>query len=280
MSVSADARVSCSEYSFPSVPNHASRIGIVRMLGFEAVDIGLFVEADYEFASGSDARLRELTVALEAHQLRCTDLFFTSGSTFEEIAPNQRDRDRRAHGRRQYASAAALAEALGAPGLTILPGVAWPEAAETGWSVCVEELRWRVEEGARRNLSVGFEPHIGSIASTPELALALVDAVPGLRVTLDLSHFDVQAISMERSLPLATRARHVHVRAATEGAIQVRWSQNSSHIDALVRELETTGYEGSYCVEYVPLPKWRCDELDVVSESLSTRAALAELGLR
>lgn len=280
MTSSATARVSCGEYSFPDVPGHANRIGIVKLLGFDAVDIGLFIESDADLAAGLADRVRVLDTALEMHELRGTDLFFTCGATFEEIAPNQRNLGDREHRRRQFAAAAALAEALEIPGLTILPGVAWPEAAGIGWDVCLDELRWRVEEAARRRVSVGFEPHIGSIASTPELALSLLEAVPGLGVTLDLSHFDVQAIPVERALALAPHARHVHVRASRPGAIQVRWEQNEAEIGALVGALATAGYEGCFCVEYVPMPKWRCDEVDVVGESLRTRAALAELGLR
>lgn len=272
-----DTRISCSEYSFPSVRGHANRIGIVRLLGFESVDIGLFVEADLDLSSVGKALTTELADALEIHELSCSDVFFTAGASFEETAPNQRDRDRRTSGRRQFTAVVEIAATLAAPGITILPGVIWPEDARTGWAVCVEELRWRVEEGARQHVSVGFEPHIGSIVSTPELALSLIEAVPGLRVTLDLSHFDVQDIPAERSLALAPHARHVHVRAARPGAIQVRWSQNESEIEALVRSLAENGYGGDVCVEYVPMPKWRCDEMDVVSEALETRAALTEL---
>ena len=279
MTPSTTARVSCGEYSFPDVPGHANRIGIVKLLGFDAVDIGLFVESDADLSAELADRVRELGAALEAHELRGTDLFFTCGATFEEIAPNQRDPRDREHRRRQFAEAAALAEALGIPGLTILPGVAWPEAAGTGWDVCVGELCWRVEEAARRRVGVGFEPHIGSIASTPELALSLLEAVPGLGVTLDLSHFDVQAIPVERALALAPHARHVHVRASLPGAIQVRWGQNESAIPELVEKLNDIGYDGAYCIEYVPMVKWRCDELDVVTESLHTRAALMGLGI-
>ena len=47
-------RISCSEYSFPGVPGQDERIGIVRLLGFELVDIALFLAdgAELEVSEG------------------------------------------------------------------------------------------------------------------------------------------------------------------------------------------------------------------------------------
>ena len=279
MSAAPGTRVSCSEFSFPAVASQTSRIGIVRLLGFEAVDLGLFAEAGSDLAARTADTVRELEAARDAHGVRYTDLFFVPGATFDEIAPHQRDPGLRASARSQFSAALEVAAALEVPGMTLLPGSPWTDDARGGWELCAEELRWRVGEGARRGVGIGVEAHLGSIVSTPELALEMLEAVPGLRLTLDLSHFDVQDIAAERTLALAPHARHVHVRASRPGEIQVRWSQNSAPVAALVDALEAGGYDGCYCVEYVPMPKWRCDEQDIVSESLATQRALADLGV-
>ena len=104
--------------------------------------------------------------------------------------------------------------------------------------------------------------------------------VPGLRLTLDLSHFELQSVTLDRMLTLVPLAGHLHVRAAKPGAIQVRWRDNETDFAALVAGLRAVGYAGAYCVEYVPMSKWRCDEMDVVTETLATRSALLELGVR
>ncbi len=80
-------------------------------------------------------------------------------------------------------------------------------------------------------------------------------------------------------LTLVPLAGHVHARAAKPGAIQVRWRDNETDFGALVGALGAAGYPGAYCVEYVPMPKWRCDELDVVTEAIAARRALNELGV-
>ena len=59
----------------------------------------------------------------------------------------------------------------------------------------------------------------------------------------------------------------------------MRWPDNETDFAALLEALRQVGYAGAFCVEYVPMPKWRCDEIDVVTEALAARAALLELGV-
>jgi sugar phosphate isomerase/epimerase len=157
--------------------------------------------------------------------------------------------------------------------------VAWAEDPSASWAVCVEELSWRVDEGAAQGVEVRIEPHAGSIAPVPELTSRLCGDVPGLRLTLDVSHSELQSVTLDRTLTLVPLAGHLHVRAAKPGAIQVGWKDNETDFAVLVAALRSQGYPGAYCVEYVPMPKWRCDEVDIVTEALAMRRALAELGV-
>lgn len=272
-------RISCSEYSFPAVPTQDARIGIVRLLGFELVDIALFLADGAELASDPEAIAASLRASLTEHGLATEDVFLAVGGTVEEIAPNQRDRSLRERGRREFVAGARVAAELGAPGITILPGVTWAEDPDAAWATCIEELAWRVDEAAALGVELRIEAHAGSIAPVPELVTRLCSDVPGLRLTLDLSHFELQSVTLDRMLTLVPLAGHLHVRAAKPGAIQVRWRDNETDLGALVAGLRGVEYAGAYCVEYVPMPKWRCDEMDVVTEALSTRDALVELGV-
>jgi sugar phosphate isomerase/epimerase len=272
-------RISCSEYSFPAVPGQRERIGIVRLLGFELVDIALFLDDGSGLVADPAGIAEGLRASLSEHGLASEDLFLAVGATVEEIAPNQRDPGLRAQRRREFSAAVHVASELGIRGVTVLPGVTWAEDPASSWAVCVEELAWRVEKAAAVGIGVRIEPHAGSIAPVPELTSRLCDEVPGLRLTLDLSHFELQSVTLDRMLTLVPLAGHLHVRAARPGAIQVRWRDNETDFAALVAALRAAGYEGAYCVEYVPMPKWRCDEIDVVTEALATRDALLELGV-
>jgi sugar phosphate isomerase/epimerase len=279
MSGMSDSRVSCSEYSFPSVAGQHERIGIVRLLGFELVDLALFLPDGDALVADPGAVAAALRASLDKHGLASQDLFLSIGATVEEIAPNQRHPELRRRGRDEFAAATRVASELGVPGLTVLPGVTWAEDEATSWAVCVEELGWRVEAAAALGVEVRIEPHAGSIVALPELARRLCADVPGLRLTLDVSHFEVQAVTLDRVLELAPLASHLHVRAAKPGAIQVPWRDNETDFAAVLGALRSAGYAGAFCVEYVPMPKWRCDEVDVVTEALATRSALLELGV-
>ena len=272
-------RISCSEYSFPAVPGQRERDRTVALLGFELVDVALFVADGGDLVADPAGAAARLRAALSEHELASEDLFLAVGETVEDIAPNQRDRSHRAQRRSEFAAALRVASELGIRGVTVLPGVSWAEDPAASWAVCVEELSWRVEEAATLGVEVRIEPHAGSIAPLPELTTRLCDDVPGLRLTLDLSHFELQSVTLYWMLTLVPLTGHLHVRAAKPGAVQVRWSDNETDFAALVAALRSAGYDGAYCVEYVPMPKWRCDETDVVTEALATRDALIELGV-
>ena len=272
-------RISCSEYSFPAVPGQRERIGMVRLLGFELVDVALFLADGDALVADPAGIATQLRAALSEHGLVSEDLFLAVGETVEDIAPNQRDRALREQRRREFSAALRVAEDTGIRGITVLPGVTWAESPEAAWAVCVEELSWRVAEAAAVRIETRIEAHAGSIVPVPELTARLCDDVPGLRLTLDLSHFELQSVTLDRMLTLVPLAGHLHVRAAKPGAIQVRWKDNETDLAALVTGLRAAGYAGAYCVEYVPMPKWRCDEVDVVTEALATRDALVELGV-
>ena len=272
-------RISCSEYSFPAVPAQRARIAMVALLGFELVDVALFLPDGGDLVADPAGVAEGLGAALSEHGLESDDLFLAVGETVEEIAPNQRETSFRQQRRREFSAAVRVAEELGIRGLTVLPGVTWAEDSARAWTVCVEELSWRVAEAAAAGVETRIEAHAGSIAPVPELAARLCEEVQGLRLTLDLSHFELQSVTLDRMLTLVPLAGHLHVRGAKPGAIQVRWRDNETDLEALVTALREVGYAGAFCVEYVPMPKWRCDEVDVVTETLATRDALLALGV-
>ena len=273
-------RISCSEYSFPAVPGQHERIGIVRLLGFELVDLALFLADGSELVADPAASRRCSAPRSTEHGLASEDLFLAVGETVEEIAPNQRDAALRERRRREFAAAARSPPSSASAGITSCPGVTWAEDPAASWERVRRGARLARRGRPRRSASSsGSRPTPARSRPCRSSRTRLCADVPGLRLTLDLSHFELQSVTLDRMLTLVPLAGHLHVRAAKPGAIQVRWRDNETDFAALVEALRADGYPGAYCVEYVPMPKWRCDEMDVVTEALATRSALIELGV-
>jgi sugar phosphate isomerase/epimerase len=265
-------RLSCPDFAFPALELEG-RLALVRLLGFEQVDLELRAPLPPEPpAAETVARMRR---AVAASGLTVADVFFVvGGDDFAASAINHADPQLRAAHRVAFAAAARATRELGAAGLTILPGVPRPEDPQAGWEQAVQELSWRVEAGAAEGVQTRIEPHIGSLVSTPELAARLVAEVPGLALSLDPTHFTMQAIGPERIAPLAPLAGHVHLRASRPGDLQVAWERDEGDLPGLLAALAAAGYDGPLCVEYVPMAKWNCDRMDILGATAATRAAL------
>ncbi len=82
-------------------------------------------------------------------------------------------------------------------------------------SLMVERLRALCDYGQARGVVIGIEPHVSDVLETPQRTLELLELVnhPNLKVTFDISHFNVQGIPIEESVPLmAPVACFTHIK--------------------------------------------------------------------
>ena len=63
-----------------------ARLGVVRLLGFELVDVALFLADGKELVGDPTAVTSRLRASLATHELGSEDLFLSVGATVEEIA--------------------------------------------------------------------------------------------------------------------------------------------------------------------------------------------------
>jgi sugar phosphate isomerase/epimerase len=131
-----------------------------------------------------------------------------------------------------------------------------------------------VEQARATNLTVGMEPHVGSITDTPERALHLASLVPGLGLTLDCAHFTRVGIPDSRIRPLASRATHFHARCACKGRLQSSLKQNTIDFRRALRALNRHHFRGWIALEYVWIDWEHCNEVDVISESIQLKQLL------
>ena len=113
-----------------------------------------------------------------------------------------------------------------------------------------------------------------SVADTPELALQLVKAVPGLKVALDHAHFLLQYISFERINALLPYTGLIHVRQAKFGKLQVAHSNGIIDYPDLISRLRDVGYDGALACEYVCADWFEVNRNDTLYETSVAREML------
>ena len=112
---------------------------------------------------------------------------------------------------------------------------------------------------------------VGSIVPTPEQALKLAEAVPGLTLTLDYTHFTRDGVPDSQIEPLVQHASHFHARGARENRLQCSFKDNSIDYGRIVELMQTSGYSGYIGVEYVWIDWEHCNEVDNLSETILFR---------
>lgn len=270
--------LACADDTFRLL-GHEAICELIRGLGLQGVDVCLMeqrsaldlraVRADpAAWAGRIDERIR-------GRGLEVADVFVIPWTDFRSLAPNHPDPAERERASALFRDVLDFAARLGSPGLTILPGIEWEgESADASLRRAAAELSWRVEEAGARGVTLSVEPHLGSVAPTPARALELLERAPGLRLTLDYSHFVYQGIPEEAVHPLAAHARHVHVRGARRGRMQAPVRESTTDVEAMVDALLGAGYAGYLGLEYVWLDWEHCNECDNVAETVLLRDRL------
>ena len=274
-------RLSCNDYAWPAL-SHRTVLSVIRDLGFEGVDIGLFAEATHVTVSSLRPdpirRAAELRADIEAAGLRVADVFLTSSMELDRLTPTSRHDGDVAELNDIFSATVSFAEALDAPGVTLLPGiVANGQSMDEALDLAAEGLTPLVRMGAERGLGVSVEPHVGSLIETPEATCQLVERCPGLTITLDPSHYAYVGCSTAQMTAVAEHTRHVQIRPAGPGVMQCKVPENQVDLPLLLGALHDTGYSGWIASEFVWMEKWRCDEVDNTAESKRLGQLLSKL---
>ncbi len=130
-------------------------------------------------------------------------------------------------------------------------------------------------QGQEADLRVSIEPHVDSMAQTPEAAQKLLEAVPGLEITLDWAQMIAQSVTLEQAKTLLPRTRHMHIRQAKAGVLQTPFEGGALDLTAVVNAALAAGYDGTLCVELMLTTGWHGTQaVNPVQESLRLRDAL------
>lgn len=271
-------RLSCGNGAFPllSVEQSIRLTGLLEFDGFDLVVMGnsahIRPEDIAHDLSGWAAGVKRL---VDAEGLEMADVFCVPWTDFTTMAPNNPDESERARGRQLFRQMLDLASALGAPGITMLPGIDWShESHDESLVRAADELQVRANEAADRGLGFSIEPHLGSVCHDPADVLRLCELAPALRLTLDYTHFVSQGVAEVDIEPLAPFARYVQTRGVAIDRLQAPLKDTSLDFERMVDVLAAAGYDGFINVEYVWVDWKRLNEVDVLSETIMLRDRL------
>ena len=194
---------------------------------------------------------RALGRKLADRGIKLADIFLQTAPEFVSLAPNHPNPRRRARARHLLANLGIhqpvrRKTCLGAA-RRLFPGRAargflWP-VLQRSWPGAADKLR-------AAGITFSVEAHVGSLAPLPKDALRLVQATPGLTLTLDYTHFVRRGIGEAEVEPLIAHASHFHARGARKGRLQTSFKQNTIDYARILSVMKSTGYRGYIGVEY------------------------------
>jgi sugar phosphate isomerase/epimerase len=271
-------KLACADDTFRLL-EHEHILALIRLLGLDGVDLclmeGRSAVRPEQVRADIPAWAERLEGRIGDHGLELADVFVIPWTDFRRLAPNHPDRAERDESWALFRDMLELAARLRSPGMTILPGIDWEEEShETSLVRAADELGRRVEEARERSVRLSIEPHLGSVASTPQRALELLERTPGLELTLDYSHFVYQDIPQDEIDPLVPHARHFHARGARPGRMQAPVKESVVDFERMVDVADRAGYAGYIGLEYVWLDWEHCNECDNLAETILLRDRL------
>jgi sugar phosphate isomerase/epimerase len=248
--------------------------GIYRALGVKAMDLiavpGMALEAD-EIASdplGHAERARNLDMELG-------NLIAIFGAGFEDRALNSTDLHVREKNLATYRGLLEFCAAARVYSIMILPGVIQKGVSrDEALDISAAEMRTMNTLALETGVLLAYEPHVESILESPGEILDFVKRVPDIKLVLDYGHCVSLGYKQNDIDPLAPYAGHVHLRQASTGKIQARWTDGEIDFKAVMELLEKTGYEGYVTLEYEHDEFWDMDKCDVMTETIKMRDAV------
>ena len=268
-------KLACADFTFPLL-EHEGSLDLIASMNFKGVDIGLFEGRSHlwpsrEFRNVSRSA-KALKRKLDDRGLKAADVFLQMNPDFVPYAINRPEPARRRKARDWFVRTLEYAVGCGSKHVTALPGVEVEgESRRDSLARAIEELAWRIEQAKKHRITFSVEAHIGSIVSKPAPALKLVDAVPGLTLTVDYTHFTRIGMPDSAVEPMLQHASHFHVRGARKGRLQASFNENVIDYGRVLKAMARTKYRGWIGIEYVWQDWEHCNEVDNICETVLFR---------
>jgi sugar phosphate isomerase/epimerase len=269
---------SCADFTFP-VPDRVTALRLIKLLGFDYVDLGLFARSKHFSPRDLEASPRSYTAQvlqdLVAAEMRASDVFLQIGVDPAERSANDPDPVVRATNREVFRRSLEFCVTLGCGHMTGLPGTFHAGVSREGdLDLAAEVCAWRVAECAGAGVVYAIEPHVGSVCADVESAEAYVMRCPGITLTLDYGHFVMAGETSAQVNALLPFASHIHVRGGAPDRLQTTANENAIDFPGMLAGLKRLDYDGYLALEYVWIDWKGCNRTDNVSETLLLRRSL------
>jgi sugar phosphate isomerase/epimerase len=275
-------RLASADFSWPGLRS-AFVVDLIAELGLDGVSM-MFMEGSpdrspRDVAADPERWAERIATELSARGLAVADVFLNPSPDLAGLAVNHPDPAERAAGDELFERFLVFAARLGSSGMTTLPGLVFgAEPWEDALDRSAEALRGRVAAAAEHGLRLSVEPHIvatspyrGSVIDTPARVQELLSRVPGLELTLDYGHFNVQGIPDREVEPLLEHARHFHMRGGAPGLVQTKFADNVTDFARVLDRMAEIGYDGWVEIEYVHDARPGCSDCDNIQEVMRFR---------
>lgn len=270
-----DIKLGCHIWSFNNCTT-LEAAKMIKALGISYMDLG----------NSPDIDPANILEHIDEEAQRLNKIREETGITFVDAFPqlkpgftlNHPDKKQRLRNQQIFSGFMQLAARIDLEGITLSPGKYWPrEDPDRSFKRGSEQLKWAVEEGSKHDLKIRIEPHIESITWRPELAVRMVEAVPGLSLTIDHSHFIFHGLPYEQIARLHAYGSHWHARQAKPGQAQCRYDQGQIDFSRIIKDLSHIGYCGYISLEYVYGDWMGMGNIDCITETVKLRDELQDL---
>lgn len=259
----------CHTWSFNDL-TLPEALATVARLGFRAVDIGSGANLNAARAAENPRKLAgEIRADLDLFNLALTDIYLLLPriSALDDVR-RQKDID-------LFKALLPFAQALRTPGVTVSPGLMQPGKEDESYDRARAALLEMNAAAEKAGLRLSIEPHLDSVAATPDQVRKLLDDVHGLELTLDWAHLVCQDIFHEQIVELLPHARHIQMRQAARAQLQTPFERGRIDARKVMQAVELAGYEGAISIEYLHQPGWHgALPVNTLVESVKMRDAL------
>lgn len=116
----------------------------------------------------------------------------------------------------------------------------------------IDRLRSRLGIANAAGMRLSLKTETGHLTEDPQTAVELCQAVPGLGLTLDLSHYLVGKYSHQSHDAVYPHVYHVHLRDSTSKQLQVPVGLGEIDYSRMIAQLERTNLCRMLTVEFLP----------------------------